>query len=113
VEVTITLRQITATRTFSAGVQLVGLRPDLTYALTTDRILATIGGSSADLDRLQGRFFAVTADATGLEVGEHDVLVTANLPAGLTLVVASPATIRVIVTSPAPDSPSPSPTLSP
>jgi YbbR domain-containing protein len=113
VEVTVTLRQITATRTFSAGVQLVGLRPDLNYALTTDRILATIGGSSADLDRLQGRSFTVTADATGLEVGEHDVLVTANLPAGLTLVVASPATIRVIVTSPAPDSPSPSPALSP
>ena len=55
VTVTITIRPVTATRTFNAGLRLVGAEHDLTYALSIDRVLVTIGGSTADLDRLSGR----------------------------------------------------------
>jgi YbbR domain-containing protein len=63
--VTVTLRPITGTRTFEAGLVLSGSRPDLTYRLSTDRILVTIGGSLADLDRLSGVALVLTADVTG------------------------------------------------
>src|SRR5262249_53685923 len=50
VQVTITLRPVTGTRTFEAGLVLVGARSDLVYGLSTDHVLVTIGGSVADLD---------------------------------------------------------------
>ena len=53
-QVTVKLRPVTGTRTFEAGLVLVGARPDLAYELSTDRVLVTIGGSIADLDRLSG-----------------------------------------------------------
>jgi len=114
VTVTITLRPVTGTRTFEAGLQLVGSRPDLLYQLSTDRILVTIGGSLADLDRLSGVSIALTVDVTGLDVGTHAVAVSANLATGLTLIGASPNPISVSVTSPAgvtapPQAPQPTP----
>jgi len=78
------------------------------YTLSTDRILVTIGGSVADLDRLSGVTLVLRADVTGLEIGTHSVAVSANLSTGLTLVGASPNPIEVIVSSPA-VSPEPSP----
>ena len=119
VRVTVTLRQVTATRTFSAGIQLSGPRGDRTYTLSTDRVLVTLGGPAADLDRLQGQSFTVFADVSGLTPGSHDVRLTASLPNGITLVASSPSTITVVVglpatpspppETPAPESPSPSP----
>jgi YbbR domain-containing protein len=109
VKVTVTLRAVTATRTFEAGLILTGTRPDLEYALSIDRVLVTIGGSVADLDRLSGSSLTVTVDVTGLEVGAHDVKVGANLQTGLTLVGASPDRVTVTITEPSP-SPGPSPT---
>jgi YbbR domain-containing protein len=108
VQVTITLRPITGTRTFEAGLTLAGARPDLVYTLSTDRVLVTIGGSIADLDRLSGVNLVLSVDVTGLVVGTSTVPVSANLATGLTLISASPNPIQVIVTSPAP-SPAPSP----
>lgn len=102
VQVTIKLRPVTGTRTFEAGLTLLGARPDLIYALSTDRLLVTIGGSLADLDRLSGVTLVLTADVTGLEVGSHSVAVSANLATGLTLLGASPNPIEVTVSSPAP-----------
>ena len=96
VRVTISLRQVTATRTFSAGVVLAGARSDRVYTLSTDHVLVTLGGSIADLDGLEGRAF--------------DVQVVANLPAGLALVAASPPRIVVTVALP---SASPAPSTAP
>jgi YbbR domain-containing protein len=111
VQVTVTLRPVTATRNFSAGVVLLGARSDRTYAISVDRVLVTIGGSVADLDRLEGRTFDVRAEVAGLGPGGHVVPLVANLPAGLALVAASPATVVVTVglpgTSPAPSAVSP------
>lgn len=112
VQVTVTLRPVTGTRTFEAGLVLVGARPDLVYALSTTHVLVTIGGSLADLDRLSGVSLTLTVDVTGLEPGTHSVAVSANLATGLTLVGASPNPVEVIVSSPA-TTPAPSPGPSP
>jgi len=110
VNVTITLRPVTATRTFSAGIGLLGARADRTYALSTNQILVTLGGSVADLDRIAGQAFEVQVEVGGLEPGKHDVKIVANLPAGLALVGASPPTIVVTVAvAPTTVGPSPSP----
>jgi len=114
VEVTIRLRPVTATRNYEAGLILVGARADRRYELSTDRVILTIGGSVADLDRLATTTLVLTVDVTGLDVGTHVVPVSANLTTGLTLVGASPNPIEVIVStpasSPAPASGAPAPT---
>jgi YbbR domain-containing protein len=112
VQVTVRLRPITGTRTFQAGLVLTGARSDREYALSTDRVLVTIGGSVADLDRLSGSSLVLTVDVSGLDDGTHEVPVSANLQTGLTLVAASPATVKVTVT-PTPPASSPSPGPSP
>ena len=114
VTVTVTLRPVTASRTFDAGLLLVGALADRQYELSTDRVLVTIGGSIADLDRLSGSDLVLTLDVTGLEAGSHQVSVSANLQTGLTLIGASPNPIIVTIGPPPatpspPASPSPSP----
>jgi YbbR domain-containing protein len=107
VTVTVKLRPVTATRTFEAGLVLVGARPELHYSLSTDRVLVTIGGSVPDLDRLSATNLVLTLDVTGLDPGTHDVTATANLTTGLTLLGASPNPVTVTVSSPG-ASPAPS-----
>ena len=109
IQVSIKLRQVTETRTFSAGLRLVGTRRDLAYDVTTDRVIVTIGGSTADLDRLTGSSLIVDLDVTGLGPGTVDVPITIDLPTGPTLVSANPATVSVIITAAA----SPSPSIGP
>jgi YbbR domain-containing protein len=108
VQVTVQLRPVTGTRTFEAGISIVGGHADLVYSLSTDRVLVTIGGSLADLNRLSGVDLVLTADVTDLQPGTSSVTVTANLATGLTLVGASPNPIDVTVTRPG-QSPGPSP----
>lgn len=111
VRVVITFSPVTATRNFSAGIVLSGARVDRTYDLSVDRVLVTLGGSVADLDRLEGRAFDVRAEVGGLGPGNHVVPLIANLPAGLALLTTSPATVGVVVglpaTSPVPSAVSP------
>ena len=112
VSVKVSFRPITATRTFEAGVRLVGQRADLDYSIDVDRVHATIGGSVADLDRLEASTLVMDLDVAGLAPGTTAVHVTATLPAGLTLVATSPETVLVTVTERAPASPSASPAAS-
>jgi YbbR domain-containing protein len=114
VTVTVTLRPVTASRSFEAGLILVGARADREYELSTDRVLVTIGGSIADLDRLSGSALTLTLDVTGLDAGSHEVSVSANLQTGLTLIGVSPNSIVVTISLPpspsgSPVSPSPTP----
>ena len=111
--VTITLRPVTGTRTFEAGLELVGARADRVYTLSTDRILVTIGGSIADLDRLSGVQIVLNVDVTGLDLGTSTVPVSANLATGLTLVGASPNPIEVTVAAAPSPAPSPGPSSAP
>lgn len=114
VHVTVSLRPVTATRTFSAGLVLVGARADRVYAVSTDSVLLTIGGSVAELDRLSGSTLVLTLDVSGLDVGAHDVKATANLLTGLTLVSATPNPVTVTISLPPPGpSASPAPNGSP
>jgi YbbR domain-containing protein len=110
VRVTIELRPVTATRTFEAGLELGGERSDLRYLLSTDRVLLTIGGSVADLDRLSATNIVLTIDVAGLGLGQHSVPVTANLNTGLSLLSSSPSLVDVTISSPAT---SPQPTAGP
>lgn len=112
VRVVVSLRPVTGTRTFQAGLVLVGARSDRTYALSTDRVLVTLGGPIADLDSLTGASLFMTIDVTGLDTGQHDVPVSANLQTGLTLVGATPKTVTVTISPLATPSPpaTPSPT---
>jgi YbbR domain-containing protein len=114
VTVTVTLRPVTASRSFEAGLILVGARADREYELSSDRVLVTIGGSIADLDRLSGSTLSLILDVTGLDAGSHEVSVSANLQTGLTLIGASPNSIVVTISLPpspsgSPVSPSPTP----
>ena len=105
VRVTIALRPVTATRTYEVGLDLVGARPDRTYSTSTDRVLITLGGSVADLDRLQGSTLLATLDVADLELGTTAVDVSTDLPAGIALVSASPDRVAVTVAIPPPPSP--------
>jgi YbbR domain-containing protein len=96
-EVTVTIRPITGTRTFSAGIALAGARDDRTYQLSTDRVVVTAGGAMADLDRLEAQTLEVTADVGSLGTGTHEVKLVANLPSGVTLLTISPARVMVVV----------------
>jgi YbbR domain-containing protein len=109
VAVTVTFRPVTSTRNFETGIRYVGDDPDLRYSIPTDRVLITIGGSVADLDKLVGSTLVADLEVGDLEPGTTDVPVTIDLPSGLTLVSANPDTIAVTVTAPPPPSPSPSP----
>ena len=60
---------------------------------TSDRILVTIGGSVADLDRLSGTALVADLDVSGLQPGTSVVPVTLELPTGATLVSATPSTV--------------------
>jgi YbbR domain-containing protein len=102
VTVTVTLRQVTGSRIFNAGVGLRGARSDRTYDLSVDRVNVVIGGSAADLDQFVAERFQVEVDVATLEPGVHEVPIVADLPAGLSLLSASPPTVAVTVTAPEP-----------
>jgi YbbR domain-containing protein len=109
VTVTVKLRPVTSTRTFEAGLVLLGASADKSYSLSTDRVLVTIGGSIADLDRLSGASLVLTVDVTGLGEGSHKVVPDANLTTGLSLISISPSPVTVTIQTPT-SSPAPSAT---
>ena len=47
--VTVTFRELEATRSLSAGVVLVGAEPDRTYTVGADSVTVTIGGTEQAL----------------------------------------------------------------
>lgn len=106
VEVSVTVRPVTSTRTFEVGVRPTGADPNLAYQLGVDRVLLTVGGSVADLDRLDGATLVALVDVTGLGVGTQVVDVSATLPGGVALVGADPAVVSVRITSLATPQPS-------
>jgi YbbR domain-containing protein len=127
VRVTITIRPRTGTRTFEAGVLVINGGADLAYRPAVDRVLLTVGGTLEALDAVDPAEIAALVDVAGLAPGTTTVPVSARLPAGVSLVAASPPEVTVTVTvtpvptpnptaSPAPTTtatPSPSPTPAP
>jgi YbbR domain-containing protein len=109
VHVTVTIRPIASTRTFDAGIAPSGARSDLLYSLSVNHALATVGGPLAELQRLDGAAFVLTAPVGGLAPGTHEVTLEANLPIGLTMVGIEPAKITVTVSAPPSAAPSTGP----
>jgi len=109
VHVTVTIRAIASTRTFDAGIVLSGARTDLLYSLSVNHALATVGGPLAELQRLDGAAFVLTAPVGGLAPGTHEVTLAANLPIGLTMVGVEPPKITVTVSVPPSAAPSAGP----
>jgi YbbR domain-containing protein len=99
VTVSVGIRPVTGTRSFEVGLRMIGVQPDLSYRAGVDRVLITVGGSTADLDRLIGATLAVDLDVTTLGPGTTEVQVTAALPPGIALVAASPPRVQVTVTA--------------
>jgi YbbR domain-containing protein len=99
VDVAVDVRPVTATRNFDVGLRLVGEQDDLTYDAALDRVLITVGGSVADLDRLNGATLVADLDVADLGPGTGAATVTIDLPAGVTLVAASPEAVSVTVTA--------------
>lgn len=110
ISVSITLRPVTATRTFSAGVRLIGAGRGLSYEVPVDRLVVTIGGSVADLDRLSGSALVADIDVSGLQPGSATVPVEFQLPTGTTIVSVTPSSVSITITG---TSPTPTPTPTP
>lgn len=106
--ITVTLRQLSGTRTFEVGIALIGARSDRTYGITVDRVLVTFGGVLSDLDRVDPRTLVATIDVTDLAPGTYELPVGVALPVGLGLVAVGPERITLTIGSVGP-SPSPSP----
>ena len=109
VHVTVTIRAKASTRTFDAGIIVSGARADLLYSLSVNHALATVGGSLADLQRLDGASFVLTAPVGGLGPGTHEVALEANLPIGLTMVGIEPPKVTVTISVPPSAAPSTGP----
>jgi hypothetical protein len=86
-----------------------GNEAGLDYHLSTTHAIAAVSGPVADLDRLDTAQFVLLAPVGGLEPGDHEVTLTANLPIGLTLVSVTPPTVIVTVTALGSPAPSASP----
>ena len=110
VRVTITIRPREGTRTFEAGIQIVNGSPDLEYRPAVDRVLVTLGGTLEALDAIDPTTITARLDVAGLGAGTTAVLVTVGLPAGVTLVSASPQEVSVTATPVAAATPTPAPT---
>jgi YbbR domain-containing protein len=109
VTVTIEIRPLSGTRTFDAGIRVLGGRSDLDYRLSISHALATVGGSVAELDRLDAATFTLLAEVGGLAPGNHLVTLEANLPVGLSLVGVDPTNVTVTIRVPPSTAPSPAP----
>ncbi len=102
VDVHVTVRAVTESRTFNAGVVPIGARPDRTYSLSVQQVQLTIGGSPVDLDRLSGATLTVSANVADLDVGVHEVTLTIAVQAGLSVIAIAPATVTITIGTSAP-----------
>ncbi len=111
VTVTIRVSAITETRAFSAGLVLAGARDDRVYSLSADRVIVTLRGPVASLDRLATDGLTAGIDVSGLGVGDHSVAARVNVAASLSIVSISPGSVVVGVTV-VPPGPTPTPASS-
>jgi YbbR domain-containing protein len=109
VRVTVTITPVVSSRGYEAGVIPLGVQAGFDYRLSTSQATALVGGPVAELERLDPATFTLLAPVGGLPLGTHVVALTANLPAGLTLVSVTPATVSVTVTLSVASAPSASP----
>ena len=109
IKVTVTLRALTATRDFSAGVVIVGADAGRTYSLGVPTVTVTLGGGLQALDAVDAASFVASVDVSGLIEGSHDITLRIAIPAGTKLISISPSDVTVFVSPLATPPPTPSP----
>jgi len=107
--VTVSLRQVAGTRTLQAGLALFGARSDRTYDAAVDRVLVTLGGPIADLDRIDAAALVATIDVSGLAPGTYELAVSIGLPTGVSLVGVAPDHVTITIGPAATPAPSDTP----
>ena len=103
---------VTETRTYVAGITLVGQKPDLNYAVSDHTVLLTLFGSTADLDRLQSSQIVIALNVEALSPGAHEVPVVPSLTSSVTVAAISPPSVTVTVTETPTPTPAPTPEAS-
>jgi YbbR domain-containing protein len=116
--VTVTLRAASSSRSFSAGLVVIGAESNRTYTLGVDHVLVTLGGGDQALNQVDAATFAASINVAGLTAGSHEVDVRAVPPSGLKLLAVSPSRITIFVSEmatppPSPTGPQTSPSLEP
>jgi YbbR domain-containing protein len=107
VNVTLTVRAASGSRTFTTGIVCRGTAPENACLPQLDRLAVTLSGPLALLDSLDPSDLTPFVDVSGLAPGPHDVQPQLSLPQGLDLVSISPTRVRVLIQAPATPSPSP------
>jgi len=110
VRVTIAISPRSGSRTFEVGIEIINANPDLQYRPAVDRVLLVLGGTLQALDTVDPSRITARLDVAGLGPGTSAIRVTVRLPAGVTLVSASPQEVSVTTTSLATPAPTPAPT---
>ena len=109
VTVTVKVEPATGTRTFLTGLVCRGAPAGSACLPSLDQVAVTLSGPLATLDGLAAVDVTPVLNVSGLAPGTHDVKPTVSLPAGISLLSISPATVRVTIQPPASPSPSSSP----
>lgn len=105
VRVALTINELPGSRTFMAGLRLVGTRSDLAYRLASNQVSVTLAGSSPDLNGVSADDLLAVIDVTGLAPGDHEVTATLTPPAGLDVLAISPERVAVRIEAPAEETP--------
>jgi YbbR domain-containing protein len=109
VRVVVTIAEETGTRTFHAGLNVVGNRPDLNYSLSISEVNVTVGGPITALDAVNATTLVASVDVSALAVGDQQATIDFTAPTGLEIVSISPAQVTVTVTAATAPSASPAP----
>jgi YbbR domain-containing protein len=105
--VTIEVRPAVVTRTFLLGLVCQGADPGVACLPQLSQVALTLRGTAAALDALDEAAITPILDVSGLAPGEHDVVPTVVLPAGVERVSLSPGIVTVLLQPPASPSAAP------
>ena len=76
-------------------VEFLGRNPDYEYTFAEQALILQIRGLSEDLDTIDAGSIRITADLTGLEPGEHQIVLNAELKDGFDYI--GPTALRVSI----------------
>lgn len=93
----VTVAEPITTKTVTKNVTITGQPVTGTLSQVPIPVTVTISGPQSRLDELSDNLVIITADATALDVGSHQVAVKVDLPQEYTLIKITPETIDVIV----------------
>lgn len=103
--VTVEIRAAVVTRTFLLGLVCRGADPGVACLPEISQVALTLRGTTAALDALDEAAISPVLDVTGLGPGQHDVVPTVVLPAGVERVSLSPRIVTVVLQPPASPTP--------